>query len=342
MLEIDGSQGEGGGQVLRTALALSLVTRTPFRIVRLRAGRKKPGLRRQHLVAVEAAARVGAARVEGAQEGSRGLVFEPGAVLAGTYELDIGTAGSTTLVLQTIVPALLRAEGPSRIAVQGGTHNPLAPPWEFLEHVWLPLVARLGPRVSGRLVRHGFYPAGGGRVEVELEPAADLRPFELLARGPVQAREARAIVSALPVDVARRELAVVRERLGWPAEALQPIKVEDPRGPGNALVLRVGCAQAVEVVSACGERGLPAEVVAERAVAELLRWHAADVPVGEHLCDQLLLLLALAGGGRFRTLAPLSGHATTQMALIPRFLPGLRLASGPAGEGALEVRVEAA
>jgi RNA 3'-terminal phosphate cyclase (ATP) len=342
MLEIDGSQGEGGGQVLRTALALSLVTGTPFRLSNLRARRKNPGLRRQHLAAVQAAARVGAARVEGAEEGSRRVVFEPGAVLAGRYELDIGSAGSTTLVLQTVVPALLRAGGPSRVAVTGGTHNPLAPPWEFLEHVWLPLVNRLGAQAAGRLVRHGFYPAGGGRVEVEVEPAAALTPFELLERGPVQAREARAIVSSLPVDVARRELGVVRERLGWPPEALQAVKVAEPRGPGNALVLRAGCAHATEVVSACGERGLPAEEVAERAVRELLRWHEADVPVGEHLADQLLLLLALAGGGgRFRTLAPLSGHAVTQTELIPRFLP-LRIESAPAGEKALEVRVSAA
>lgn len=342
MLEIDGSQGEGGGQVLRTSLALSLLTGQPFTLTKIRAGRKKPGLRRQHLVAVEAAARVGAARVEGASEGSRALSFEPAGVQPGVYELDIGTAGSTTLVLQTIVPALLTASGPSRVSVRGGTHNPLAPPWEFLERVWLPLVERLGPRARGRLLRHGFYPAGGGQVEVELEPAARLSPFELLERGPVEEREARAIVSSLPVDVAKRELAVVRERLGWPPDALQPVKVEDPRGPGNALVLRVRCARATEVVSVCGERGLPAEEVAERAVRELLRWHAADVPVGEHLCDQLLLLLALAGGGRFRTLDPLSGHATTQAALIPRFLPAVRVETAPAGPGALEVRVVSA
>lgn len=341
MIEIDGSQGEGGGQVLRTALALSLVTGQPFRLSKVRANRDKPGLRRQHLTALEAARRVGAAAVEGAREGSREVVFQPGAVLPGVYELPIGTAGSTTLVLQTIVPALLRASGPTRIAVEGGTHNPLAPPWEFLEHVWLPLVARMGPGLTGRLVRHGFYPAGGGRVEVEVEPASQLAPLELLERGPVLLREARAIVSQLPLDVAKRELAVVRERLGWPPEALQPVKVEEPRGPGNALVLRVGCAHATEVISACGERGLPAEKVAGRAVDELLRWHAADVPVGEHLADQLLLLLALAGGGRFRTLDPLSGHARTQAALIARFLP-VRVETAPAGPGALEVRVVAA
>lgn len=341
MIEIDGSQGEGGGQVLRTALCLSLVSGTPFRLVRIRARRSKPGLRRQHLVAVEAAAAVGSAQVAGARESSSELTFTPGPVRPGPYELKIGTAGSSTLVLQTVVPALLCAGGPSTVAVEGGTHNPLAPPWEFLERIWLPLVNRMGPRVTGKLVRHGFYPAGGGRVEVAVEPARRLAPFELLERGKVIAREARAIVSSLPVHIARRELDVVRERLGWPPEALQPVEVAEPRGPGNAVVLIARCEQGGEATSAIGERGVRAEEVAESAVKELLRWHEADVPVGEHLADQLLLLLALAGGGRFRALGPLSGHATTQIELIPRFLP-VRIETRQEKERVVDVRVLAA
>lgn len=339
MVEIDGSEGEGGGQVLRTSLCLSLVSGTPFVLTRIRARRSKPGLRRQHLVAVEAAAAVGSAQVAGARESSSELTFTPNHPKPGPYELRIGTAGSSTLVLQTVVPALLCAEGPSTIAVEGGTHNPLAPPWEFLERIWIPLVNRMGPRVSGKLVRHGFYPAGGGRVEVSITPAKKLAPFELLERGKVIAREARAIVSSLPVHIAKRELDVVQKRLGWPPESLQPIDVAEPRGPGNAVVLIARAEHgAGEATSAIGERGVPAEEVAETAVKELLRWHEAEVPVGEHLADQLLLLLSLAGGGRFRTLAPLSGHATTQIELIPRFLP-VRIETRQEKERVVEVQV---
>jgi RNA 3'-terminal phosphate cyclase (ATP) len=161
MLTIDGSQSEGGGQVLRSSLALSLVTGRPFAIENIRAGRKKPGLLRQHLTAVLAAAEVSAAEVEGAALASRRLLFRPGRVRAGDYAFRVGTAGSATLVLQTVLPALLLAEGESTLTLEGGTHNPMAPPVDFLENAYLPLVNRLGPRVKVQLVRPGFYPAGG-------------------------------------------------------------------------------------------------------------------------------------------------------------------------------------
>ncbi len=162
ILVIDGSQGEGGGQVLRTSLALSMVTGEGFRIERIRAGRPKSGLLRQHLAAVRAAAEICQANVRGAELGSTQVTFEPRAILAGDYQFSIGTAGSTTLVLQTILPALLTANRKSQISLEGGTHNPAAPPFEFLEHAFLPLINRMGPRVSSILDRHGFFPAGAG------------------------------------------------------------------------------------------------------------------------------------------------------------------------------------
>src|SRR5215475_2833206 len=166
MLTIDGSVGEGGGQILRSALSLSLVTGTPFRIDNIRGNRRKPGLLRQHLTAVEAAARVGGAEGEGAVIGGRTLVFRPGSVRPGHYALSVGTAGSATLVLQTILPALVIASSPSELRIEGGTHNPLAPPFEFLAEVFLPLLERTGARVRIALERHGFYPAGGGTLRV--------------------------------------------------------------------------------------------------------------------------------------------------------------------------------
>src|SRR5215831_445162 len=183
MLKIDGSLGEGGGQVLRTSLALSALTGQPFEIEKIRASRKKPGLMRQHLTSVQAAARVCNAHVEGAAISSQSLRFAPGPAVAGVYEFQVGTAGSATLVLQTVLPPLLLARGPSRVVVEGGTHNPLAPPFDFLERSFLPLIQRMGPSVELELRRPGFFPAGGGRFHAKIKPVKKLVRFDLLERG---------------------------------------------------------------------------------------------------------------------------------------------------------------
>jgi RNA 3'-terminal phosphate cyclase (ATP) len=318
MLELDGSHGEGGGQILRSSLALSMVTGTPVRIRNIRARRSKPGLMRQHLVAVQAAARISGARVTGAEIGSQTLSFAPGEVRPGEHELSIGSAGSTTLVLQTILPALLCASEPSLLVLEGGTHNPLAPPFEFLDRAYLPLVNRMGPRVQAELERPGFYPAGGGRIVVSVEPAPRLSGFELLERGEIRGRQATALVSRLPRHIAERELDVVAQQAGWDRSELEVLEVASP-GPGNVLVLAVQSDALTEVFAGFGERGVMAEEVAGRTVEEMQGYLAAGVPVGEHLADQLLLLFALAGSGAYATL-PLSGHTTTQIDLIPRFL----------------------
>src|SRR5512133_1574470 len=180
MITIDGSMGEGGGQVLRTSLGLSLVTGQPFRIDNIRAGRPRPGLMRQHLAAVRAAAQISSAKVAGDEIGSRGLSFEPGPVRPGDYAFAIGTAGSATLVLQTVLPALMTASGPSRLKLQGGTHNPWAPPFDFLAKALLPLLGRMGPTIAAELIRPGFYPAGGGEFVVTIQPTPRLGPLELV------------------------------------------------------------------------------------------------------------------------------------------------------------------
>lgn len=339
MLTIDGSQGEGGGQVLRTTLGLSALTGTPVTITNIRANRSPPGLRAQHVVAVEAAAAVADASVEGAELGARRVVFRPRGLRTGHHAFKIGTAGSATLVLQTVLPALLRAPEPTQLLLQGGTHNPLAPPYDFLARAYLPLLERMGPRVTTILDRPGFFPAGGGQLRVEVQPAP-LRPLELLERGELAAVRARAIVSRLPRDIAERELAVVRRRLRWPDDALVVVEEDRARGPGNVLVLEVEHAGGIEVFTGFGERGVRAEDVARAAVDELEAWLEADVPVGEHLADQLLLLLALAGGGAFRTV-PLSGHTSTQVDVIGRFLP-VRIDVTELGPRRREVRVTSA
>jgi RNA 3'-terminal phosphate cyclase (ATP) len=333
---LDGSIGEGGGQILRTALALSLSCGEPFRMEKIRAGRAKPGLMRQHLAAVRAAAELGGASVEGDALGSTDLVFRPGRVRGGDYHFAIGTAGSASLVLQTILPPLLFAEQPSRIVIEGGTHNPLAPPFEFLEGAFLPLLRRMGARASIALERYGFYPAGGGRLRAEITPSA-LAGLELVERGAILGRSATAIISALSGEIAIRELARVRERLsGLGEEHCRIHGVRDPVGPGNVLSIRVESEEVVEVFTSFGERGVSAEAVADLASDEVLAYEASGVPIGPRLADQLLLPLALAGGGVIRT-AELSSHCRTQIDLLRTFFGAV---ISVVEEGSRAVRIE--
>lgn len=319
MLTIDGSKGEGGGQILRSSLALSMVTGKPVRIEKIRAGRKKPGLMRQHLTAVQAAARICKAEFVGAGLGATELTFHPGTVIAGDYTFSIGTAGSTTLVLQTVLLPLLLADGPSRLTLEGGTHNPFAPPFDFLAEAYLPLVNRMGPRVTATLERPGFYPAGGGRFVVEITPSARLTGFSLLERGELRGRRASARIANLPDNVARRELRVVREGLDWAEDELEVRGVSGSAGPGNVLLLSLAYEHVTEVFTGFGEVGRPAEVVASEAVDACRRYLASTAPAGEYLTDQLLLPLAIAGNGEFRSTG-LSRHAQTHAELIQLFL----------------------
>jgi RNA 3'-terminal phosphate cyclase (ATP) len=338
MIFIDGSQGEGGGQILRSSLALSLVSGQPFRIENIRAGRKKPGLMRQHLTAVEAAAAVGSARVEGAGTGSQQLEFHPRGIVAGSYHFAVGTAGSSTLVLQTVLPALLTAGSRSELILEGGTHNPHAPPFDFLVGSFLPLIGRMGPKVSAKLVRPGFYPAGGGRFTVSVEPVAKLQRLDLRERGAVLKRSARAVVARLPAKIAERELKVVRERLGWDAECCAVEEAGTSRGPGNILCIKIVSENVAEVFTGFGELGVSAEKVAGKAVKEAERYLAAGVPVGRYLADQLLLPMALAGGGSFRTLVP-SRHMTTNIEVIRKFL-SVEVSMLEIGRDDWDIRVE--
>src|SRR4051812_30204363 len=232
MIVIDGAEGEGGGQVLRTALSLSLVTGRPFRIENIRGGRERPGALRQHVTAVEAACAIGGAECEELKVGADALSFTPGTVQPGEHRFAVGTAGSTGLVLQTVLPPLMVADGPSRLVLEGGTHNIYAPPFDFLERVYLPLINRMGPRVTAKLVRHGFYPAGGGRIEVEIEPVLRLERLALVDRGARLRVEARALVAALPGEIALRELEAAEKALGWGEAAGRVVQLPHEVGPG--------------------------------------------------------------------------------------------------------------
>ncbi|MGA6108977.1 RNA 3'-terminal phosphate cyclase [Pseudomonas solani] len=316
-LELDGAIG--GGQILRSALSLSMISGRAFRIRNIRAKRSRPGLLRQHLTAVLAAAQVSGAVVEGAELGSQTLCFRPGPIRGGDYRFAIGSGGSCTLVLQTLLPALLFADGPSTLDVSGGTHNPLAPPVDFLQCAWLPLLRRMGAEVELELLRHGFMMAGGGVVRLRMPPG-ELQPLHLEAPGAVLKRQARALVAGVPGHVGERELQRVGKRLGWSEDELHLQFIDNDQGPGNALLLEIGCATLTEVFSAFGQPRLGAERVADLAVDEARAWLASGTAVGEHLSDQLLLPMALAGGGSFSTLV-LSDHLVSNIEVIQQFLP---------------------
>lgn len=317
-LELDGSEGEGGGQVLRTALSLSMITGTPFRIDGIRGKRSKPGLLRQHLTAVQAAAAISGAEVQGAALGSQTLSFAPGPIRGGDYRFAIGTAGSCTLVLQTVLPALWFADTASNVLVSGGTHNRAAPPADFLIRCWLPLLQRMGVQQSISLQRHGFYPAGGGEVAAMVTPVAALQSLSLMARGERLTMRAEALVAGVADSVARRELERVAAQMLDVAGVVRELPSRE--GPGNVLMLEVVHAGLTELFTGFGEKGVSAEMVADAAAREARHYLASAAAVGEHLADQLLLPMALAGSGSF-TAVVASSHLLTNKLVIEKFLP---------------------
>jgi RNA 3'-terminal phosphate cyclase (ATP) len=319
LITIDGSRGEGGGQVLRTALTLSLITGRPLQMVNIRAKRKKPGLMRQHLTAVQAAAAIGEAEIDGAAAGSQSLRFQPQTIKGGDYRFAIGTAGSCTLVLQTVLPALLAAGVEARLHLSGGTHNPMAPPVDFLRRAYLPLLHRMGVKIEMNLLRHGFYPAGGGEVELKLEAGSQFQPLNLLARGELRQVGAEALIASLPMRIAERELETVRRTMGWDSTKLQLHGLNNSQGPGNVLVATIEHEHVTELFTAFGEKGVSAEKVAGKLCRQIKAYLKAGAPVGPYLADQLLLPLAIAGGA-FMTANP-TQHTLTNIETINSFLP---------------------
>lgn len=317
LITIDGSEGEGGGQILRTALSLSLLLRHPVVITNIRAKRRKPGLLRQHLTCVHAAARVGAAHLEGADLGSTELSFTPTGLHGGHLRFDIGTAGSTSLVLQTILLPLLYADRPSIVTVTGGTHNEMAPPFEALSHSFCDILRRMGADVVIDLERHGFFPAGGGIVHAHITPS-QLKPIELQTRGEVKSREVVSVISRLDHRIAEREITEALRLLNW-TSPMGSTRVAEAPGPGNVLLSTLRYENLSEVFIAHGRPGISAEQVALNLVRDMRPYIASSVPVWEHLADQLLLPFALAGAGTFCT-RTLSLHSRTNLQVIGKFL----------------------
>lgn len=312
---IDGSIG--GGQVLRTSLSLSVITGRPLQITEIRAQRSKPGLRAQHLECVRAVAQIADCELSGAEIGSQVLEMTPRTVAGGDYHFDIPTAGSACLLLQTVLPPLLSAAERSTVTITGGTHNPLAPPFHYLNLAFFPQLARMGARVSGQLDRFGFAPAGGGRFTVRIEPAS-WKTVELTERGTYTGGRADAFVSNLPLHIAQRETDLIRRRLSLDENSTSAQTVA-AHGPGNVVLVTVDHENVTEVFTGFGRKGVRAEQVARQTVKAARRYLAANVFASEHLADQMLLPFALAGGGTLTT-HEVTDHIRSNIAVIEQFL----------------------
>jgi RNA 3'-terminal phosphate cyclase (ATP) len=296
------------------------VTGTAFRIDKIRAGREKPGLLRQHLTAVLAAAEIGGAQVEGATLGSTTLAFSPGKVRPGEYRFAVGTAGSGTLVFQTVLPALMLASGPSKLVIEGGTHNHAAPPYDFLARTFTPVVERMGPKIKLHFERYGFYPAGGGRFTADIQPVKVLTPFDIGTRSEITSRRVIAVVANLPRHIAQREVETAAGMLTWGPESHVIETTRESPGPGNVVMVEIASADVTELFTAFGQLGVSAEKVANGAARDAREYLVSKAAAGEHLTDQLLLPMALAGAGSF-TAQKLNRHSRTNIDVIMKFLP---------------------
>ena len=321
LLELDGSFGEGGGQILRTSLALSLLTGRGFHLRNVRAGRPKPGLQPQHLQSVRAASMIGKAQTRGASRGSSDLVFEPGPVTPGHYRFDIGTAGATGLVLHTVyLPLALCDTGPSEVTLVGGTHVRTSPSFHFLDVTWRRYLAACGLDVSLKLVRPGFYPRGGGEVRAFIQPCAGVRNLTLREHGPLRATGFSA-VAGLPEAIARRQARRARFRLEQHEIEVELEEQTWEGGPGTVVGIELNTAPAPTLFFAIGERGKPAERVADEAADQVLAYLAAAPNlVDAHSADQLVLPLALAAGPSEYRVAEVTRHLTTNIDVIRHFL----------------------
>jgi RNA 3'-terminal phosphate cyclase (ATP) len=318
---IDGSMGEGGGQILRTSLALSCITGKPLHIENIRAARRKPGLAKQHLSCVHAACRICDGQAEGATLGSTVLDFRPGPIRSGDFSFDIGSAGSASLVIQTVLPALFLAGKPSTVTVMGGTHNPWAPPFDFLRETFLPAIATAGFQADCRLIKHGFFPAGGGKISFTIQPRQEktIRAIDLCK--PLEKPDVRTRIytARLPAHIAHRQEKLLCQS-GLRIKNFEHVDVTDSDGPGNCIMLRICGSHRTIVFTAFGAKGKPSEKVVREVVNLTQAFLSSSAAADRFLADQLLIYMATSKGGSYTT-NDLSTHLTTNIETIKKFLP---------------------
>lgn len=340
MIEIDGSQGEGGGQILRTSLALSLITGKPFHLRNIRAGRAKPGLHAQHLMCVESAAEIGRAKTRGAHLHSIDLVFEPGEVRTGSCHFKIGTAGATSLVLHTVYLPLALSGGPCEITIEGGTHVKASPCFHFLDRTWSRYLHALDVNIGLRMDRVGFYPRGGGMIHAHIPGIERIRVAQWQPGLTSNRATVVCLLAGLPAHVGERMRRTAEARLTELNLEVEVLEENLPGGPGCMLGIELATSPAPTFLFALGERGKPAETVAHEACDEVVQFLSADpLGVDEHSADQLLLPLALADGSSEFRAANVSSHLLTNVDVIGHFLDRIIVIEGKKRDpGLVQVR----
>lgn len=319
-MEIDGAgpglEGyEAGGQILRVALALSPILGKPFRMTNIRAGRPKPGLQPQHLTGVRAIAEITGAEVEGDAAGSKEIAFGPSDISGGEYIFDTGTAGSVTLLAQSILPVLLFADRESRVVLRGGTHVAWSPTIDYYGHVLIPLVRKFGADVEMKINRYGWYPRGGGEIELAIKPSR-LRAVDLTERGRLKAVRGVCALSNLREDIAAREVAGIRETF---MDADIETSAKPAASPGTAVTVWAEYDNTVLGAEELGKIGKRAEDVGKEAAARLAAEMSHGAVLDSHMTDQLLIFMALAEGKSRATVPAQTPHARTCTWLIPIF-----------------------
>ncbi len=322
MIELDGSEGEGGGQILRSALTLSILTGRPFKLINIRANRSKPGLQPQHLMCVRAASTISNGNYKGGSVGSAVLYFEPGAVKSGKYTFSIGTAGATSLVLQTIyLPLALRCDQPSEIIITGGTHNQHAPCYHFLETTWAAYMGRLGISIELEMIRPGFYPRGGGEIRAIVHPCSRVNGLTLTSCPELTTAGGFSAYAGLPESVGRRQARRLSMRLkSQGVESHIPLEEWEAANPGTVAAIIFRQAPVPPFFFGLGERGKPAEAVADDAADEAIAFRDAKCPVDPHSADQLLLPLVFSPDASAYRTSEVTRHLTTNIETVRKFV----------------------
>jgi RNA 3'-terminal phosphate cyclase (ATP) len=356
MIEIDGNYREGGGQILRTGLSLSCLFQKPFRIFNIRKGRQKPGLMPQHLTCVRAAQLISNAEVKGDKQGSTELLFSPGEIKSGDYAFDIGTAGSTSLVLQTLIPAIVFSPAPlppckkgksegngdvegfskdkTSITLKGGTDVPFSPSYHYLAEVFIPVLNMLGISMHLSIDSYGFYPKGGGRVRAEIFPVKTIKPLRVLERGGLVRLKGYSAAGNLPLSIAERQKNALVEKIysqkipplekgGGGGFERYPLDIEllnvPTLGQGTFVFLKSESEHATAGFTALGERGKKAEVVGEEAAMEFLDYYSTGAALDPHLADQIVLYLSMCEKESVFTTSRITEHLMTNLWVMQQF-----------------------
>ena len=345
MIELDGAYGEGGGQILRTGLALSSILKVPVRIVNIRARRKNPGLKPQHVTCVQALSTFTDATVVGAEINSMEVLFEPKELRSGEFSFNVAdlksSAGSVTLILQALLSPLLYGPGRSRIVIRGGTHVEWSPPVHYLLHVFLPTVQRMGVHANLTLNRWGWYPKGKGAVTVDVEPLQKLTPIHLEERGELKALRGLSVSSKLPMTISKRQRRHADQLLHDAGYDSQIRMFETPAScPGTIFFLWAEFDESLAGFSTLGRRGRPAEEVAGSTVRQFLEFMNSSSAIDEHLADQLIIYMALAQGPSSFITSRITQHLLTCIWVVEQFLPVKFQIDGAEGEGGKVMRVD--